>query len=239
MPAIVSWEVETVGFVVRRDDDAADVPHCVLASILFVHSEHIRGRRRIDLHVIVEAESVDIAEVPSFAHSKNYGLGESVESTQEMRWRDLYEIPRADCVLHGLQNRVLPDTLQSSENEGVIQFLVRTLPAVCEPTRDVLIVVRIDALDMVDPWAGFAGISWYDLRRPVEIEAGATRPFNPPAICNEAIRNQSGLPWSPGDLLDWLVNIEPIGGFHSLDLAVIVASRVTSGIEHDHGRNEM
>ena len=71
MSAIVGWQIDSVGFVIAGDDDAAAIQHAIFAQVFFINSQHVGRGGNVGLHVIVELISVDIAQVSRFAHAQN------------------------------------------------------------------------------------------------------------------------------------------------------------------------
>ena len=82
--AIIGGQVDAVGLVVRGDDDAAHVGHAVFTQILLVDTQHI-GRCGSDrLHVVVEGEAIDVAEVTRLVDAQDDGLQEAVEAAEHL-----------------------------------------------------------------------------------------------------------------------------------------------------------
>jgi hypothetical protein len=133
--------------MVRGDDHAADVPDGVLPQVLLINPEHVRGRGRVHLHVVVEGISIDVPEIARPAHAEDDALHEPVEATQQVSGRYLGKVPRPDGVLDGLEQRVLADALRTAEHQRVINLLV----------RDVLRIGAVNRPDVFDhtvqqPW---------------------------------------------------------------------------------------
>ena len=72
MPAVVGRQIDAVGLVVGGDDDAEAVEDVVLAQVLLVDPQHVRRRGGVDLHVVVEAEAVDLAEIARLADPQDH-----------------------------------------------------------------------------------------------------------------------------------------------------------------------
>jgi hypothetical protein len=143
--------------MVRGDDHAADVPDGVLPQVLLINPEHVRGRGRVHLHVVVEGISIDVPEIARPAHAEDDALHEPVEATQQVSGRYLGKVPRPDGVLDGLEQRVLADALRTAEHQRVINLLVRTLHAMRHPRHDVLRIGAVNRPDVFDhtvqqPW---------------------------------------------------------------------------------------
>jgi hypothetical protein len=151
----------------------------VLLDVLFIHSEHVRWRGRIDLHVIVECEAADIAEIASFAHPQDHGFDKPIEPREQMMWPNFLNVPGADRALHRLHGGVLADALQATKDQGVVDFLGRPLNAVGEPRDDVIEIAWIDAIYMVEPARCFRGVTGHESRRAIEIERRHTAALDP------------------------------------------------------------
>ena len=67
MPAVVGGQIDAIGLMVRRDNQAADVENSMLGQVLFVDAQHVRRRGGEDLGVVIECEAVDVAEIAGFA----------------------------------------------------------------------------------------------------------------------------------------------------------------------------
>jgi hypothetical protein len=102
MAAVIGWQIDAVGLVVRRDDDTAAIEHGMFAQVSFVDAQHVRRRGRVSFHVIVELKAVYVAEVARFAHAQDDGFQEAVEAAEHLLWGDFGEIPWADCMFYGL-----------------------------------------------------------------------------------------------------------------------------------------
>ena len=72
MAAVVGRQIDAVGLVVGRDDDAAEVEDAVLAQVLLVDAQHVGRRGGVGLHVVVEREAVDVAEVARLADAQDH-----------------------------------------------------------------------------------------------------------------------------------------------------------------------
>jgi hypothetical protein len=116
MPAIIGREINAALLVVGGDNNAAAVDDAVLAQVFFINAQYIGRRCGIGLHVIVELEAVELAEIARLADPKNDGLQESVEPAKHLLGRDLLEIPGADCVLNRLKERILADARRAAEH---------------------------------------------------------------------------------------------------------------------------
>jgi hypothetical protein len=88
--------------MVRRDDDAGAIENVVCLQIFLIDAQHVRRRGGVSLHVIVEFEAIDVAEVAGFVHAKDDGLEKAVVRLKRLLWRDFQEIPRADSALYRL-----------------------------------------------------------------------------------------------------------------------------------------
>ena len=53
--------------------------------MFLVDAQHIRRRCRINLRVIIELETVDLAEIASLVHAQDHRLDEVVESPEQVR----------------------------------------------------------------------------------------------------------------------------------------------------------
>ncbi len=157
MAAVVGGQKDAVSLVVGGDDDAAAVQHAVLAQVLLVDAQHVGRRRRVSLHVVVELEAVDVAEVSRLADAQDDGLRKAVEPSQHLLGRDLDEIPGADRILDRLQQCVLADALRTDEDERVVDLLLWLLHPVRQPLDDVLGIVGINLVHVVEPRPGLGG----------------------------------------------------------------------------------
>ena len=158
------------------------VEDAVLAQVLFVDAQHVGRRGGVGLHVVVEREAVDVAEVARLVDAQDHRLQEAVEAAEHLLRRHLGEIPWPDRVLDRLQQRVLADALQAAEHERVVDLLVGPLHAVRQPMDDVIGVVGIDLVDVVEPRAGLGGVAGSMRRRPIEVEAASRRALDPAAL---------------------------------------------------------
>ena len=115
----------------------------------------------------------------------------------------------------------------TTEHERVVDFLVRALPALCEPFDDVLGVGGINPINVIEPTLGLGSVAGYDYRRAIEVEDRYVFALDPSALRYEAVADQHWLSWCPGHLLDGLVLIEPNGGGHLFLLALFVEHGLT------------
>ena len=72
MPPIVWRQINSVSLVVRGDDHAATIQDAVLAEILLIDAQNIGRRGGVGLHVVIEGESVDIAQVARLADAQDH-----------------------------------------------------------------------------------------------------------------------------------------------------------------------
>src|ERR1700722_5885343 len=73
VPAVVCWQIQTVGFMIRCYDDASDVKDAVLFCVLLIDAKHVRRRSHIDLSVLIKLITVEItASVARLAYPQNY-----------------------------------------------------------------------------------------------------------------------------------------------------------------------
>ena len=96
MAPVVGRQVDSVGLVVRGDDDAAAVEDAVLAQVLLVDAQHVRRGRGVDLQPVIELELVDVAEVAALVDAQHHGPGEAVEAAEHGGRRHFDEVPGAD-----------------------------------------------------------------------------------------------------------------------------------------------
>ena len=141
MAAVVGGQVEAVGLVVGGQDDAADVEDRVFADVLLVDAQHVGRRGRERLHVVVEGEAVDLAEIARLGNAQDHRLQEAVEAAEQLQRRDLGEVPRADRVLDRLEQRVLADALAAAEHQRVVDLLAGELDAMGQPADQVVALV--------------------------------------------------------------------------------------------------
>jgi hypothetical protein len=97
MAAVIGWQIDAVGLVVRRDNDAAAIEHGMLAQVFFIDAQHVRWRGGVGFHVVIELKAVDVAKIARFAHAQDDGFQEAVEAAEHLLRRDLREVPWADC----------------------------------------------------------------------------------------------------------------------------------------------
>ena len=69
--SVVARQVEAIGFVIGRDDEADDIENIIFLQVLLIDAQYVRGSGRIALSVIVEFETVDLAEVASLIHPQD------------------------------------------------------------------------------------------------------------------------------------------------------------------------
>jgi len=191
----------------------------MLGDVFFVDAQHVRRRRGVGLHVIVEFEAVDVAEVSPFTDAQDDGLQEAIEASEHLLRRGFAEIPRPDRVLDGLKQRVLADTLGAAEDEGVIYFLMWALHPVRKPRDDMVCVITENPVDVIDPPIGLRRVAMFDRRRPIEIKTAHSGPLDPSAFSYQVVRDQHGQTRCPSHLLHGLVAIEPGVGRHRLSVA--------------------
>lgn len=84
MPPVVRGQEDAVRCVVRRDDDAADVEHGVLADVFLIDPQHIGWCGGVGFHVIVEGETVLSAEITSFADPQDHRFDVSTEAAEHV-----------------------------------------------------------------------------------------------------------------------------------------------------------
>ena len=61
--AVIGRQIDAIRLVVGRDDHAADIEDGVFAQVFLVDAEHVGRRGGVGLHVIVESEAVELAEI--------------------------------------------------------------------------------------------------------------------------------------------------------------------------------
>jgi hypothetical protein len=91
--AIIVWQKDAVALVVGRDDDSSDVDDAVLAQVLLVDAKHVGRRGRASLHVVIEFEAVDVAEIARLADAQEVAELDAYRRSQKNPAHD----PRADC----------------------------------------------------------------------------------------------------------------------------------------------
>src|SRR5215471_10534591 len=71
MSPVVWWQIDAVRLVVGSDDDAAAIGDGVFGEVLFVHAQYIGRGGGVGFHVVVELESINVAEVACFENPLN------------------------------------------------------------------------------------------------------------------------------------------------------------------------
>ena len=80
MAAIVGRKVNAIGLVIGGDNEAADVEDVILPHVLLIDAQHFRRRCGQHLHLLIEIEAADLAEIASFAHPQHHRFGIAVKS---------------------------------------------------------------------------------------------------------------------------------------------------------------
>jgi hypothetical protein len=101
----------------------------MLANVPFISAQDVRGSCGVGLRVLIEGDATTVAEVSSLADAQYDTLHEAVKAPEQVRRRNVREIPRADCVLDWLQDGVLPNALSTPQHECVVDLFARTLHA--------------------------------------------------------------------------------------------------------------
>ena len=182
MAAIVCGQKYAVSFVVGCYDDADAVEDAVLAQVFLVDAQHVRWRGRVGLHVIVELEAIDIAQVTRFVDAQDHRLKEAVETAEQVLRRYFEEVPRADRVLHRLKRGVFANALIAAEHQCVVDLLAWSLHPLRKPLHDMVGVIAKHAAYVIEPGAGVAGITWLERRRAIQIEAAHPAALDPAAF---------------------------------------------------------
>src|SRR5258708_37313644 len=137
MPAVIGWQVYSVGLVVSRDDNKAYVEYFVLAQVLFIDRQHIRRCRQERFQVLIKLEAVDVAQIVGLVDAQDERFQETVKASDQRNGRYLFEIPRTYAALDRLQHGVLADALQSAPHDTVVALVLRLLL----PVRQSFIIV--------------------------------------------------------------------------------------------------
>jgi len=66
--------------------------------------------------VVVPSVAIDLTEIAGFVDAQHHGFEEAVEPPEHVRRHDLDEIPRSDCLLDRLKQRVLASALPAAKN---------------------------------------------------------------------------------------------------------------------------
>ena len=86
MPPIVGRQIDPVGLMVGRDDEAEAVEDVILAQIFLIDPQHVGRGGGVDLGVVVEAEAVHIAQITRFTDPQNHRFDEAVETAEQVGW---------------------------------------------------------------------------------------------------------------------------------------------------------
>jgi hypothetical protein len=133
--------------------------------------------------VVVELESVDVAEVSRLADAQDDRLEEAVEAPEDLLRRDFLEVPWPDRVFHRHQQGILPHALiRAAEHQRVVDLVLRVLHPVGEVLHDVVGIVAEHLVGVVEPSLGLRGVAGDDRRRPVEVEASDPFALDPSAL---------------------------------------------------------
>jgi hypothetical protein len=84
------------------------------------------------------------------------------------------------------QKRVFADSYFSAKDNVVVDLDFRMLGVVCKPLNDVVVVFRVNLLDVIDPSPGLRRIAMLDGWRPIQIEATGTRMIKPAAVLDQS-----------------------------------------------------
>ena len=167
--------------------------------------------------MIVKSVAIVFAEVARFADAQDRSFEEVVEAPHHLLWRGFPEVPWPDRVFDGLEQGVLADALRSAKDKCVVDLLVGVLHAVRQPWDDMIGVVRVDFVYMVEPWTCLVWVTWLDVGRYIEVEAGDTVALDPATLGDQPVLDVHRLAWRPRDLFDRAMSIQPLaGGNHFL-----------------------
>src|SRR5258708_34617439 len=114
MPAVIGWQVYSVGLVVSRDDNKAYVEYFVLAQVLFIDRQHIRRCRQERFQVLIKLEAVDVAQIVGLVDAQDDRFRETVKASDQRKGRYLFEIPRTYTELDRLQPGLLTEPLHTA-----------------------------------------------------------------------------------------------------------------------------
>src|SRR5262245_63461839 len=142
-----------------------------------------------------------VAEIADLADPQHDRSQKSSEDTEQLRGRDLFEIPWADCMLHRLKHRVLADARSAAEHQAVVYLIVRALHAVCEVQNNALMILRINTLDEFKPPACLFCVAVLERRRTIQIERRDFVTIYPAAVDDELVANERRLPGCPGEMV--------------------------------------
>src|SRR5262249_35919072 len=140
-------------------------------------------------------------------------------------------------VSHGLQQRILADSLMAAEHERMIDLDLGVLDAQREPIDDVIRIVAIDLADVINPWCSFHGISEGERRRPIQVVAGSALVLDPAARINKSILDDPRMAWGPGYLLDVPILVEPLVCCNRLRFILVIEDREATLVKKRYRRN--
>ena len=161
MPAVVFRQKNSVAFVIGGDDDAGPGSECNIRGDAFVvDAQYIRQCGDNCLHVVIEAKTIEVAEVAGFAKSQDDRSEITIEAAvKDGRGAFLLPVPRPDGALDGFEQAVFPDPLIPTEDDGVVKFFSGALHPVGEPVNDMLRLIGINGIDMIEPALGASGVA--------------------------------------------------------------------------------
>ena len=179
------------------------------AAIFFVDPQHVGRCGGRCLHVVIEGEAIELAEVARLAHAQDHRFQESVEASKHLLRRHLEEIPCADGMLDAVR-AVCPcrcPCLPPSTRAWLIfdSWLLGTMGA---PVDHVCGMLTVELLDVIEPAVGVTRY-WCDDGRAVEVEYAATLSRDPAPIGDQPIRDLDRLARRPGHLFDRSMAVEP------------------------------
>ena len=158
MPPVIGWQIDAVGLVVRGDDDAAAVKYAVFAQVLFIDAQHIGRRGGVGLHVIVELKRLLSPRSRASLTRRITDFRKPLKRPADLLRRDFMEIPGPDCVLHGLEQRVLADALSATEHQRVIDLFC----GCCTRWASHFMMCRrrrSRPCDVIEPGSGFGSVA--------------------------------------------------------------------------------
>jgi hypothetical protein len=165
--AVVCRQIDAIGLVIGGDNDTAAIRDGVFGQMLFVDAQHVGRGCGVCLHMIIELESVNVAQVARLAHPQDHRFQESVESSKHMVRRYFDEVPRADCALDGFECAIFANALGAAEYKRVIDLLCWALHAMGQPIEHMLGIIAEYVSHMIKPSLGFRCLAWSNRRRPI------------------------------------------------------------------------
>jgi hypothetical protein len=90
---IIDGKKDSVGFVIGRDNDGADVAYSVFAKIFLIHADHVRWSGDVNLHMIIKGKTIDIPEIAGLTHTEDDGFCKTIKPAEHVPWGNVGEVP--------------------------------------------------------------------------------------------------------------------------------------------------